>query len=306
MNDYSYKEDLTIKFQNFLKQNVIVFAIILISVVYVFYGVATIEKTGQTLEEIIAKGGIGFLVGFGIKLLESFNGLIKGELTPKFIATKEHYLRILDDTAPIQQYLPRYCELENEATLRRIQTSILRKANVRYDDFINDTIDYSKLDKKQKKAIKKARNVEFAQLNDAILLSDSQVSDNSVKDLNVSKANHLKFSTLKMTITMVLMALLFGLYAIDPEEGFDWSGALWCGIQIAIYIVLGVVEYFKSYMFINDTYRTALVRKANHLERFKNMYNENPNRFKEEDKKEVTSYVDYKRFTEEISANGTK
>lgn len=283
MNENSYKEDLAIKLQKFLRQNVSVIAMVLLGLVYIFYGIVTIGKTGKTVDEIIAEGAVSFLVGFGMKLLQSVNGLLKGELDPKFVTTKQFYLSLLDETASIQQYLPKYCDMENENALRRVQTSILRKQNLKYDDFINDKIDIEKLNKKQLKALEKARNVEIAVLNDAILLSDSQVTIDSVKNLNVSKGTHLKFSTLKTFLTMFLMAILFGVYGIDPAKGFDWYGAIWCAIQVAIYIVLGIVEYFNSYMFMADTYRTALVRKCNHLERFKNMYNENPERFKEKE-----------------------
>lgn len=294
MNENSFKEDLAIKAQKFIKQNIASMGILIVATVYIFFGIITIKKTGNTIDQILAKGGISYIVGFTMKVLKSIDGLIKGEMDPKFVSTKAFYLSLLDETAPYQQYLPRYCDMENENVIRRNQTAILRRHNIKYEDFISNNLDYTKLDKKQLKAIQKARDVNLFQLTDAILLSDSQVSVDQVKNLNVSKEHHLKFGTIKMAITMALFALIFGVYGVDPTEGFNWTGAIWAAIQIAIYFIVSLVEYFKSYMFMADTYRTVLVRKSNHLERFKNMYKENPNIFKT--KEEIEQDVNNKRL----------
>lgn len=283
MNDLSVKEEFSIKMQKFFKENISIIALFLVCAIYIFYGIITIEKTGKTIPQIIADGTISFLIGYVIKALLNNQGIANGEKSENFINARNFYLKLLDETSNIQHYLQNYCDLENEKTLKRVQTAILRKHNLKYDLFINNEYDLSKLDKKQIKAIYKAREVNIHLINDAILLSDSQLNLDTGKDLSVSKKSYIKSSNLKTAIIMILFALIIGYYGVDPTKGFNWSGALWSAIQIAIYLSLGAMQYFSGYTFMADTYRTALVRKSNHLERFKNMYNENPNRFKDEE-----------------------
>lgn len=283
MNDLSAKEEFSVKLQKFFKENISVIALIVVSSIYIFYGIITIDKTGKSVSQIIADGAISFLIGFVIKILLNNQGLGNGEKSDNFQNARNFYLKILDEVAPIQHYLPRYCELENEKTLKRVQTAILRKENLKYDLFINNEYDLNKLDKKQVKAIYKARSVVINAITDAVLLSDCQLNLDTGKDLSVSKKNYLKSSNAKTLIIMLLVALLFGYYGIDPTKGFNWSGAIWSAIQVALYLALGAMQYFQGFSFMADTYKTALVRKSNHLERFKNMYNENPNLFKEEE-----------------------
>lgn len=279
----SAKEELTIKIQKFIKESISIIAIVLVAVVYIFYGLITIDETGKTVGQIIADGGVSFMVGYVIKCLLNNQGLVNGERCEAFINSRNFYLGLLDDIAPIQHYLPIYCDFENEQTLKRVQTSILRSQNIKYEDYVNNNLDYSKLDSKQKKAVMKARNVVIHLINDAVLLSDSQISLDTGKDLSVSKKKYSTSSNLKMLVVSVMIAILFGYFGIDKESGFDKMGAIWSAIQVTIYLALGSMQYFQGFNFMADTYKTALVRKANHLERFKNMYAENPSRFKLDD-----------------------
>lgn len=279
----SQKEDLIIRFQKILKESISIIALVLVSGVYVLYGLITIDATGKTIPQIIADGGVSFIVGYVIKCLLNNQGIVNGEKSEAFVNSKNFYLGLLDDIAPIQQYLPFYCDYTNEQTLKRVQTSILRAQNLKYEDFIENKLDFETLDKYQKKAVLKARKITIHTINDAVLLSDSQINLDIGKELNVSKKNYTTHSNAKMLIVSLLIALLFGYFGIDKNQGFDKVGAIWSSIQVAVYLALGSMQYFQGFNFMADTYRTALVRKSNHLERFKNMYNENPNRFKEAD-----------------------
>lgn len=302
MNDISAKEEFSVKIQKWFKENISIIAIILVSIVYIFYGVITIDKTGKSIGQIISDGAVSFLVGYAVKCLLNTQGLVNGERSESFVSSKKFYLRLLDETSNIQHYLPRYCDMENEKTLKRVQVAILRTHNIKYEDFINNNLDYQKLDKKQLKAVYKARSVTINLLNDAILLSDSQVSLDTGKDLRVNKINYLKSSNVRAFIIGLLFGALFGYYGI-VNQGLDWANAIWCAIQIAIYLAFGAIQYFSAYTFMADTYKTALVRKANHLERFKNMHNENPDIFKTEEELEKAKLKEEENYKKELLEN---
>lgn len=273
------------KIQKWFKDNISTLAIAVLCLVYIFYGIVTITETGKTIGKIVADGIISFFMGFLIKSLFNAQGISNGERSEKFLQTKDFYCNILDEIAPIQHYLSKFCDILNNEMLEKNQRMILRSASLDYDKFINNEINYKTLNKKQKRAYNKAMKVKIHYINDAILLSDYQLSLDAGKDLSTNKKKYLAASNSKTLIVMAASAILFGYFSIDTNKGFNWTGMLWSAMQVAYYLGIGAMQFFNGYNYIADTYRTAIIRKTNYLERFRNMYKEDPEQFKP--KKEI-------------------
>lgn len=308
MNSYSRQEEITGKIQQWLRENISTIAIVLMSIVYVFYGIVELEDSKKTILEIIADCGVSFAYGFAMKCLLNNQGVANGEKAMSFINVKQFYCSLLDAISPIQHYLSNFCDMQNAITLKKAQTAILRSELLDYDDFINNRIDVKKLDKKQKKAYYKARNIKINFISEGILLSDQKNFIDTGQDIKANKGDYLKKSNTAALIVMIATAFLFGYFGVDKNEGFDWGGAIWCLVQVAYYLGFGIIQYFSGYTFITDTYKTTLVRKSNYIEKFQNMYKEDPERFKdkEEIKGEEIGNGNNSRFEKEIPTNGTE
>ena len=280
MNDLSKKEELSTKVVGWFKDNISTIAIVIVSLVYVLYGLVVIKETGKTVTQIAAESGISLAYGWLIKSLLNNQGIANGEKAKSFLKTKIFYSNLVDSVAPIQHYLSSFCEMQNEENLRKAQTSILRSELINYEDFIKGKIDYKKLNKEQKKAYNRAKRFKITLISETILLSDCRHFIETEKDLNVNKQTYLKKSNSSMLIMMLATALIFGYFGIDKNAGFNVEGAVWSLVQVAFYLGIGAVQYFQGYTFMTDSYKTSLIRKSNYLEKFKNMFNEDPNRFK--------------------------
>lgn len=297
----SKQEELTGKVQQWFKENVSIIAIVIISVVYVLYGLIHITETGKTIGEIVADGAVSFLMGFLIKMLLNNQGISNGEKSHIFINTKNFYTGLLDEISSYQHYLGAFCDWQNEETLKKAQTMILKSELLKYDDFIEGKIIYKNLSKSQKKAFKKAKKIKINLISEANLLSDCQNFIETGNEVNVNKNSYVRKNNSKTILIMIFTALLFGYFSVDNSE-FNVHGMIWSLIQIAYYLGFGAVQYFQGYTFMTDTYKTALVRKSNYIEKFKNMYKENPNRFKnleEENKEKKVEVVDLKEMFNE-------
>ena len=286
MNSVSRTEEFTGKIQQWFRENISTIAIVLMSVVYVFYGIIDIEESKKTIFEIIADCGVSFAYGFAMKCLLNNQGVANGEKSQTFINVKNFYTSLLDTISPIQHYLCNFCDYQNAITLKKAQTAILSSELLKYDDFINNRIDIKALDKKQRKAYYKARNIKINFLSEGILLSDQKNFIDTGQDIKANKTDYLKKSNTTALIIMIATAFIFGYFGFNRNEGFNWGGAIWCMVQVAYYLGFGIIQYFSGYTFITDTYKTTLVRKANYIEKFKNMYEENPDRFKDEEELE--------------------
>lgn len=278
----NFEVDRTTKVQQWFKDNISILTIFLIALLYVFYGIVTIDKTGKTIQEIIVDGVLSFVMGLLIKTLLSNQGLSNGERCKTFLETKAYYSSVLDEISPYSQYLSAFCDKENAETLRKGQADILTSNALKYKDLENDTFNYEKLTKKQIRAIKRARNFKINRISETILLSDLESNVSHGEKLDINKRSYSRENITTTVITMCATAIIFGYYGIDPNKGFNWNGAIWNLVQMAIYIGFGVTQYFKGYTFMTDKYRNILKRKSTLLEKFKNMYAENPNQFREE------------------------
>ncbi len=59
---------------------------------------------------------------------------------------------------------------------------------------------------------------------------------------------------------------------------------IWNGLQVAIFLIMGCIKMYNSFMFVTGEYRTRIVNKTNNLEMFHNYIQSLP---KEEVKTEV-------------------
>lgn len=306
----SKKEDFSLKVQKWFRDNVSVFAIIIISVVYVLYGLITITETGKSAWEIIADGSISFLMGFLMKTLLNNQGLSNGERSEIFLRTKSFYSNLVDSLSANLHQLGNFCDAENEQMLIKAQKAILRTKLLKYEDFVENKFNYSKLNKEQKKAIYKASHIRLHYLSESILLSDCEFAIDVGKELSANKKTYKSKSNRNTIIIMLASALLFGWFSVDKNSGFNVAGAIWSLIQIAYYLGVGIIQYFQGYTFMTDTYKTALVRKCNYLEKFRNLLRENPDRFKDKttiqelEKGEMQN--EYKSDKKQVSSTSTK
>lgn len=271
------------KVKRWFKDNISIFAIAVICLVYVVYGFIHIKETGKTIVEIIAGGFISFIMGFLIKSLFNAQGVSNGENSNSFKKTKQFYGKRIDEIDNYLQYLPAYCEIKNAQLLKNAQTVVLREKNFKYNKFQSGYYFqpevWNKLSKEDQTVLNKAKSVKLHYINDVMLLSDCQLTIDVGKDLSTNKNNYLKKSNMSAMVMMVASAILFGYFT--PTAEVDWSGAIWSLIQVAWFLGVGVTQYFKGYNFMTDKYRSIIIKKANFLKEFKNMYEEDPQRFKE-------------------------
>ena len=165
-------DDKNKKVYDFSKGNLINLIVILISVAYVFYGMVKFGRTDLTIEEQIAKAGIGIVIGLLIKQGIGENGFNKGYNSKVWNESLEKYSNACNLVNP---YLERvdnfylYEEIEKKKQYRRM---VLMENQMKYDwffdekgNYIDNRERYEKLDKKQVKALKKAIRVKIYNLN---------------------------------------------------------------------------------------------------------------------------------------------
>ena len=172
----------------FFKRNIYNILIFAISIIFIFKDVIQIQETGKTIPEIVASSVLAFIVGTSLNVIIGKKGLIAGQNTDSYRQMMNTYSSELEKTNDKIDKLDDFCDVKNEKRLKKIQTNILRKAKIRYEDFINKPMEEVCKTKEQIKIWKKAEKIHIQLLTaDNILSETDQRYEKGKKDLTLNE-----------------------------------------------------------------------------------------------------------------------
>lgn len=260
------------KVRQFFRQNLIYFIIVLSCLVYLLYGFINVEKSGKTMEQIVADSAIIFCFGTFMSELFEVQGIRMGEDSDAVKATNKLHADTVEGINDEIDYLDEFCDEVTKETIKKTQIRFLNVAGIKYDDFVNKTYDLSKLDRKEKwftqKWLRKARGVHITPLLSSELTTDDTKIDDPLY-LGKTKRQYRKWSSIIHSFSKIAVAVIFGYYTYNLIENFAWGYLIWTLLQIMIFIVLGVLTMMNAYFFITDDLRNRKIRKIDWLYKFK-------------------------------------
>ncbi len=272
------------KVKDFFKQNIGYFIVAFVSIVYIATAFITIDTTGKTIPQIFADGAIAFLLGTFIVQIFEFQGMMNGDREPKFQRTIEEHDEIVVRVAPHIDKLDGWCEKENKKNYKTQRTKILAHVGLKYDDCFdengvakvwtpneerlkNPTLRKAEL--KKMHGYQKSVNLKLTELNASELMGEGS-RQQDVFYFGRTKAQYLTQSGLREIISKIGTAVIFGYYGVKLIQGFNYANLIWMTLQVALFIVMGVVRMFQSYNFVVDEFRGRIIKKIDHLQKFEN------------------------------------
>lgn len=268
------------KTKDFLKINLFFIVVAVACAVYIVRGFVNIVETGKTVGEIIADGFVSALFGFFISKLLSLQGIAKGENDPNVINTNMLHARAVEKISPKIYLLDEWCEQKNAEAKRNAQTKILAVAGITINEFERGVYrvfdkdgecfkSEDMLSKEKRKAIRRARRVSLTPLSASSLTSDGG-NKNDPYYFGLEKREYSLRRDGKQVISKILCGLLFGYYGVKLIADFNVADLIWTAIQVALFLIMGVISYLQSYFFIVDEYRHKIIKKIDNLEKFNN------------------------------------
>lgn len=291
MNDY--KKTSTEKIGEFLKNNIITIVLVILCVVYILRGLISIDDNDRTWQEIIGDGLLAFFVSVTIKILMRQKGINSGFSSEKFISTANAYGKALEDN--VSQYTiecEKYCLYKNKVRLREEQRKYLLKNGLDYKKFESGEYDIQfssitnrKERKSKQKILKKCRNLKIYEYTTVMITNAYDNNDIEDKILSQTAKRYKTKSAATNFSIGILCMFLFGYYGIT-KGAFDIYNIIWCSVQIALYLVLGVIEQINAYEFVSETLRGKIKRIISIIDDFTNVRTQKPsllNIFEEEE-----------------------
>lgn len=272
------------KIKDFFKQNIGYFIVALVSVVYIATAFITIDETGKTVEQIIADSAVVFFLGYFINRVFDLQGMMNGDRDERVQKAICVHGETVVKISPYIDKLDDWCNIKNKENLKLQRTKILASKGMRYDDYFNEdgsakdfVPDQEKLknkllrkgEKARIRCFKKALHLKLTPLSAGGLTSEGGKHQDPY-NFGRTKQQYETRASIKDILMKVAIAAIFGYYTVKQIQDFDYANLIWNGLQVAIFVIMGCIKMYNSFIFVTDEFRGRVVKKTNNLEMFYN------------------------------------
>lgn len=256
------------KIAELIKNNIYDIVIVLICIVYMFQGVAQMEKTGDTLVEIFGKCFINLLFSLTLCRLLEGRGLMKGGNGMEYQEALTQYYESVKNAGKYITKLDEWCSKWTRDEYKRKATTMLYRLGISYEQFVEGNYDIAKFSPEQLKQLDKVKRLKIAPLKTEQLMSGDLDSEKQIDYTKITKKKYMKMSTFGDLTSKVLMFSILGYFTLSPITTWDWSGLIWSAFQAALALGLSVLKYFNAYNFMTSEMRAKILDKTHKLNLF--------------------------------------
>lgn len=296
MNAFDKIEDLQNFTVRYIKTIAMDLAVILIAIAYVFYQMVTLKPTDTNPLILLAQAFMGIVCGVLIKQALGENGFSRGYNSSFWLDEEQKYNEACTGANKYMEYVDNYYQYQEIEKKRNYRRTKLQGIRLKYDswfdkdgNYIGTEEAYKKLDRKQKKVMNKCIRIRIYTLN---LFSQYDNSvEQSTKKEKTDKMQRTKNLT-SNTVTATIIAVI-GVYFIPFLSSWSWASFVSSTMQVAMWILFGILQMFTNYNFVTQD-KTALLRqKKEEIKKFtigceNNLYKHSPYDECEEDTKRET------------------
>ena len=271
----------------------------IVAIAYVFYQMVTLEPTELNPLVLIAGAIVGIICGVVIKQALGENGFSRGYNSKIWLEEESKYNDYCNDALPFMDKTDNFNQCEEIEKKRKYRRQHLQEIRLKYDNWFDKNGDYigtdemfNKLDKKQKKVLKKCIKVKIYPLN---LFSQYTIStdQDSRPEITDNKKRTKNITT--NTVSAVLIAVI-GVYFVPFFKSWSWANFITATMQVALWVLFGIIQLYTNFNFVVQDKVALFRRKKELITKFisgckKGLYDKSPYELEdgnEESKEEIT------------------
>lgn len=281
------KEEVNKKIYDFIKGNIINAVILVTAFAYVFWGLVSLEQTDLTIAEVLAKAGIGVVVGFIIKQCMGENGFNYGYRSSIWNDNRDIYLNTCNSANNYIERVDNFYLSEEIEKKKKYRRQNITAANMKYDwffdkngDYINRPIwsprkyeknkdtapeDVLVLTRHQRRVLKRCIKVKIYNLN---LFSEYGMEvENDTRKERID--NHQRNSKFGKNGLFAIVSAVVGAYFIPVLASWDWGLFVQSCIQIAIWLAVGALDLYSNFNYVCVEKVSKLKRKSELIVKFR-------------------------------------
>ena len=260
--------DVRKRVATFIRGNVYEIVIILVCLAFMLKGVADIERTGDSIVEILGNGFVTLLFSMSLcRLLES-KGYMSGEQAKSYKDALAEYAEERKKAGANIKEMDAWCASWTKQNRKEILSVKLYPYGLDYEDFIHHNYSEDKFTQEQVKQLNALRKLKTMELSTDALMSGEFDSDKLIDYKKITKRNHSKKSTRNDAVSKVVLSVTLGYYTLSPFQDWNWSGFAWVFLQTVLILGLSISKYFNAYEFITGDICAKVIDKTNKLRQF--------------------------------------
>lgn len=278
-------------------------AVILLVGAYTSMALFQIGKTDKTIWQIVADATTAMLLGVAVARLLSLQGILRGKQTKEYLDTAIMHAEAVKDITPYIDRLDAWCEKKTAEMLRLLRTRILVSGGLNYDDCFEDGVAKGYVDReipyellplekvetkaekllehrkvKQRKRWEKEERARRRCYKRAVrtsitpllggVLTGSYIKVTDPFNFGKSVAEYEAANTKNGALIRIVSACLFGYFGVELVRNFTWEDLLYRLLQVAIAIAFGVIQQYRSFLYITEEKRGNTIKKVDYLQMF--------------------------------------
>lgn len=261
-------QSFTVRYIKTIAMDIIV---VLVAIAYIFYQMVGLQVTNTNPLVLIAQAFMGIVCGVAIKQALGENGFSRGYNSKFWLDEEEKYNAACNTANPYMERVDNFYQYEEIEKKRNYRRAKLQGARLKYDqwfdkdgNYIGSIENFNKLDKKQKRVLNKCIKIKIYPLN---LFSQYDISNEKwTKKEPTDRAQRGKNAT-RNTISATLIAII-GVYFIPFLSGWSWASFISSTMQVAMWVLFGILQLFTNYNFVTQDKVALLRKKKEDIRRF--------------------------------------
>lgn len=305
--------------KKYLKQYMGYIVIVFACLIYIARGIITIEETGKTILQVLADGSLALFFGIFINIVFELQGIMEGDRNEKVIATNQKHADIVEKISPNIDKLDDWCDMKNKEALKLARVRKLSVNGLKYEDCFDEEgvaktpsfiENKSQVLSKEEKQLLKAKMCCYkkaCRIKLTLLTTNSLTSEGGREYdpyyLGQTKKQYKQKTVILDLVSKLGVSVIFGVYGAKLVKSFSWAFLIWTGIQVVLFLIMGVIKLYTSYMFVVDDHRARTIKKIDNLTKFSD-YIKNANNNQNEDNNETKTDVIEEKIEQEENNNG--
>ena len=260
-------QDFSVRYIKTIAMDLVV---VLVALAYVFYQMITLEVTDLNPLVLLAQAIMGIICGVVIKQALGENGFSKGYTSKHWNDEEEKYNNACNVALPYIEYVDNFYDYEIIDKKKNYRRQHLQEVRLKYNMWFDGDGNYiatqemfNKLDRKQKRIVRKCIKVRIYPLN---LFSQYTIStEQATKHEPTDKIQRAK-NTTKNTLTATLIAII-GVYFIPQITGWNWASFISATMQVAMWVLFGILQLYTNYNFVVQDLVGVMRKKKEDIKR---------------------------------------
>jgi hypothetical protein len=235
--------------------------------------------------------------------LLSLQGILRGKQTEEYLRTSALHAQVVNEITPFIGRLDAWCEKKTAEMLRLLRTRILLAGGLYYDDCFKDgaakeyhgheipkeLLPLEKVDTKAERILERRKKKQLkvwkreeaarrrcykravrASITPLLsgVLTGSYIKISDPFNFGKTVAEYEASNTKNGAFIRIVSACLFGYFGVELIRDFTWEDLLYRLLQVAIALAFGVIQQYRSFLYITEEKRGHTIKKIDYLQMF--------------------------------------